>query len=151
MSETVSVRPLRLDWDKAKCTNCMSCTVVCSERHVGMSAPTRSHIRILVDVLRGDYAAEYCRQCQPAPCAAACPTEAVLLDDQVRAWRVDDSLCVACGACVEACAYHAIRLDSVSGLAAKCDACLGAWRCVEICPTAALLVRESELEGEPVR
>jgi Fe-S-cluster-containing hydrogenase component 2 len=117
---------------------------VCSERHTGMSAPSRSHIHILVDLLRGDYAADYCRQCQPAPCAAACPTEAIRLDGQARAWLVDESLCVACGACVEACAYRAIRLDAVSGLAAKCDLCLGASRCVEICPTAALSVRESE-------
>jgi Fe-S-cluster-containing hydrogenase component 2 len=144
MSAIVSVWPLQIDWDKAKCTNCMSCVVVCSERHTGMSAPSRSHIRILVDLFQGDYAAEYCRQCQAAPCAAACPTEAIRLDGQARAWRVDDSLCVACGACAEACAYRAIRLDPVTGLASKCDLCLGAWRCVEICPTAALSVRESE-------
>ena len=144
MPEIMSVRPLRIDWDKAKCTNCMSCAVVCSERHTGMSVPSRSHIRILVNLLGGDYAAEYCRQCQAAPCAVACPTEAIQFDEQVRAWRVDDSLCVACGACVEACEYGAIRLDPVTGLASKCDLCLGAYRCVEICPTAALSVRESE-------
>jgi Fe-S-cluster-containing hydrogenase component 2 len=109
-----------------------------------MSAPARSHIRIIVDLLNGDYTADYCRQCQDAPCAAACPTQAIRLDDQARAWLVDDSQCVACGACVEACEYCAIRLDPVTGLAAKCDLCLGAWRCVEICPPGALAVRESE-------
>ena len=89
MPEIAPVRPLRIDWEKTKCTNCMSCAVVCSERHTGMSAPWRSHIRILVNLLGGDYTAEYCRQCQAAPCAAACPTEAIQFDEQVRAWRPD--------------------------------------------------------------
>jgi carbon-monoxide dehydrogenase iron sulfur subunit len=144
MSEIVHVKPSRIDWDKAKCTNCMSCVVVCSERHTGTSAPSRSHIRIRVDLLKGDYAAEYCRQCQDAPCAAACPSEAIVFDGAVRAWRVDESLCVACGACVEACSYHAIILDPVTDLASKCDLCLGAWRCVETCAPNALSVKESE-------
>jgi len=109
-------QPLRIDWDKARCTHCMSCMVVCSERHVGVSAPSRAHLRIAVDLLKGDYAlgardAEYCRQCQAAPCVAACPSEAFWLDEQVRAWRVDPGLCLACGACVEVCPI--MRFDSI--------------------------------------
>ena len=149
MPDREPVKPLRIDWDKTRCTHCMSCMVVCSERHVGVSAPSRAHLRIAVDLLKGDYAlgtrdAEYCRQCQAAPCVAACPSEAFWLDEQVRAWRVDPGLCLACGACVEACPYHAIRLDPVTDQATKCDLCLGACRCVEICSTNALTVRETE-------
>jgi Fe-S-cluster-containing hydrogenase component 2 len=134
--------PVHIEWDKIRCSNCTLCTTVCSERHVGASTPTRAHVRILVDVVSGDYRAEYCRQCMDAPCAAACPVEAIWFDEAVRAWRVNDELCIGCGECVGACPYAAMIVDPVTGLAAKCDLCLGAVHCVEICPTNALSIVE---------
>ncbi len=86
--------------------------------------------------------AQYCRQCHDAPCAEACPDEAISFDEQVRAWRVDETLCQACELCVDACEYGAIRVDRVTGVAAKCDLCLGAVRCVEICPIQALVLMD---------
>jgi Fe-S-cluster-containing hydrogenase component 2 len=118
----------------------MLCTTVCSERHVGTSAPTRARIRILVGISGGDPVAEYCRQCPDAACAEACPEEAIWYDEQLRAWRVDEELCIGCNLCADACPYDAIVMDPVTGLAAKCDLCLGAMRCVEICPAQALTV-----------
>ena len=147
MAEKVRVKPVRIHWDKKKCTNCLSCVVVCSERHTGMSAPSRARLRIHVDVLDGDYSAEYCRQCRNALCAAACPEEAIQFDDQLRAWLVDDDLCTGCGECVEPCPFDAIWLDPITGLAAKCDLCLGKTRCVEICPPEALSVKGRDEEA----
>ena len=141
MSETVRVKPVRIHWDKGTCTNCMSCVVVCSERQTGMSAPSRARIRIPVDVLSGDYSAQYCRQCGNAPCATACPEEAIRFDRQLRAWLVDEELCTGCGECVEPCPFDAIWLGPVTGLAIKCDLCRGATWCVEACPTSSLTVR----------
>jgi len=133
--------PIHIEWEKAKCSNCLSCMVVCAERHTGTSAPARAHIRILVDLLLdSDVSAQYCRQCVDAACAEACPEEAIAFDDTFRAWLVDEDKCMACGMCVDACPYEAIVIDPVTDVAAKCDLCRGAVRCVEICPTAALVL-----------
>jgi Fe-S-cluster-containing hydrogenase component 2 len=136
MSKTSSGELSNLHWDQARCSNCMSCMVVCAERHTGTSAPSRSLIRIRVGLFDGSCSAEYCRQCPDAPCAAACPAQAISMDGQ--SWRVDDTLCIGCGECVDACPYQAIHLDPETEIAAKCDLCLGATRCIEICPTKAL-------------
>ena len=132
-----------LCWERTRCSNCMSCMIVCAERHTETSAPSRSLIRIRAGLFDGSNSAEYCRQCQDAACAAACPVQAISIDEQLRCWRVDDTLCVGCGECVDACPYHAIHLDAVTDVAAKCDLCLGATRCIEICPTGALTLTES--------
>ena len=138
---TSSVKPVRIHWVKAKCTNCLSCVVVCSERNTGMSAPSRARIRIHVELLGSDYSADYCRQCANAPCAAVCPEEAIQFDDTLRAWIVDIDQCTGCAECVQACPFEAMWLDSVVGKAIKCDLCGGTMRCVEICPSDALVVR----------
>ena len=130
----------QLCWDQVLCSSCMSCVVVCAERHTGTSAPSRSHIRITLGTFDGQVSAEYCRQCVGAACAAACPVEAISFDDELHFWRVDVALCISCGDCVDACPFQAIRLDGVTGVAAKCDLCLGTVRCVEICPTQALIL-----------
>ena len=141
MTTAMAVRPAHVQWDKALCSNCLSCVIVCAERHTGTSAPSRARIRIQVDLLLGnDVTAQYCRQCEDAPCAEACPEEAITLDGSVRAWLVDEEKCLACAACVDACPYEAIVVDPVNDTAAKCDLCGGAVRCVEICPPKALVL-----------
>jgi len=142
MTQISSIKLSRPRWDQTLCSNCMSCMVVCAERHTGMSAPSRSLIRIHAGLFDGSNSSEYCRQCQDASCAAVCPTQAISIDEQLQFWRVDDTLCIGCGECVDACPYHAIHLDAVTDVAAKCDLCLGATRCVEICPTGALTLTE---------
>jgi Fe-S-cluster-containing hydrogenase component 2 len=135
------VIPHHIEWNKVLCSNCMSCVVVCSERHTGTSTPSRARIRILVDLLLdNDVTAQYCRQCADAPCAEACPEEAITFDRTVRAWLVDEERCLACGVCVDVCPYEAIVVDPVTDTAAKCDLCSGAVRCVEICPPKALVL-----------
>ena len=141
MNKTTKKKPVRIHWDRAACTTCMSCVVVCSERHTGTSAPSRARLRIHVDVLGADYDASYCRQCGNAPCAAVCPVEAITFDEELRAWLLDEDLCTGCGECVEACPFDAIWLDPISGLAFKCDLCSGAARCVEVCPSNALTLK----------
>ena len=135
---------VRIDWDGSQCTGCLSCVVVCSERHTGMSAPSRARIQVIVDPLGGELAATWCRQCPEAPCAEACPEQAISLDERVRAWLVDDALCIGCGACVEACSFGAILMDPFTETAIKCDLCMGTPHCVEVCPAHALGIRGQE-------
>lgn len=148
MADISKAKAVRLHWDEEQCTGCTSCVVVCSERHTGTSAPSRARLQVLVDPLSADRTARYCRQCDNALCAAACPEEAILFDAALRAWIVLPARCTACGACVEACRFEAMRLDPIDDLAIKCDLCLGAARCVEICPSGALSLRGVAREVE---
>lgn len=144
MINPVIATATHIEWDETKCSNCLSCVVVCAERHTGMSAPSRARIRISVDLLTDNkITARYCRQCTDAPCAEACPEEAIAFDETIRAWLVDEEKCMACAACVDACPYEAIVVDPVTDIASKCDLCGGLVRCVEICAPKALLLVEA--------
>lgn len=144
MAEATRPKSRHLYWHIERCTTCQSCMTVCAERHTGSSAPLRARIRITVPTLGGDSGAEYCRQCRDARCAAACPVTAIRFDDELRAWLVDGDTCTGCGECVEACRFHAIRLDPGSGLAIKCDLCGGRVYCVQVCQAGALELRGEE-------
>jgi carbon-monoxide dehydrogenase iron sulfur subunit len=151
MKKATRKKPVHIHWDRIACTTCMSCVVVCSERHTGTSSPSRARLRIQVDVLGADCEAAYCRQCANALCASACPVGAISFDEELRAWLLDEDLCTGCGDCVEACPFDAIWLDPISGLAFKCDLCSGAVRCVEVCPSNALTLRglrKESVDGE---
>ena len=120
-----------IEWIEQKCSNCLSCVVICSERHTGMSAPSRARIRVQVDLLTDNkVTAFYCRQCEDAPCAEACPEGAIAFDGTVRAWLVDDEKCMACAACVDACPYEAIQVDPVTDIS---DQVRSLWRLGPVC------------------
>jgi Fe-S-cluster-containing hydrogenase component 2 len=132
-------------WEERRCTGCLTCVIVCSERHTGTSAPSRARIVIFVDPLTGELAGGSCQQCAEALCANACPEETIQFDPRLGAWLVADARCTGCGLCVDACSFGSIRLDPVTALPIKCDLCRGATRCVEACPAQALSV---EARGE---
>ncbi|MCL6429268.1 MAG: 4Fe-4S dicluster domain-containing protein [Anaerolineae bacterium] len=144
------MRPRRLRLDDGTCIGCMSCVVVCAERHNLRSSLSRSRIRVEVDTLSARHMSRYCRQCVHAPCATACPVQAIEFDEQLGVWMVDAGRCTGCGACVEACPFGAVWLDPVDGVALKCDLCLGRAWCVEVCPPRALSVvgRDEEAEND---
>ena len=66
----------------------------------------------------------------------------------------DQSLCISCGACVDACDEAALHLDGGAGVSAGAaatedllvldrDLCVGCGACVRVCPTGALVTGES--------
>jgi len=62
---------------------------------------------------------------------------------------VDESLCNACGLCVESCQFDALRVDLVAIV--NKTRCVGCGVCVNTCPDHALiLVRRPEEEVKPV-
>jgi len=132
------IAPLHLELDENLCIGCLSCMLVCSERHTGTSNLQRARIRIQLDVLTAEHNGHTCQQCADSPCAAICPQEAITYDEAVRAWRVDEGECIGCGQCADACPYEMIHLDPVTDTAIKCDLCEGKARCVEVCPPGAL-------------
>ncbi len=58
------------------------------------------------------------------------------MDMLKRTYKVDDSLCIRCGACVDACPFHAITLKTIPEF--DRDKCALCTCCMELCPTNAI-------------
>jgi anaerobic dimethyl sulfoxide reductase subunit B (iron-sulfur subunit) len=132
--------------DIARCTGCQACSIACKDRadlpdkvdwmrveaHEGGSYPQPTLY----------YRVVHCFHCARPSCVDACSAGAINRDEHGLV-QIDDSLCSACGACVEACPFRAIVLEP-EGTAAKCDGCpeetTQGWEptCVRACPTRAL-------------
>ncbi len=86
-----------------------------------------------------------CNQCETAPCATACPTQAMYVrPDGIVDF--DKSICIGCKACMAACPYDAIFINPEDHSAEKCNFCAHRLdvglepACVVVCPVEALLV-----------
>ena len=108
--------------DLRKCVGCHGCTVGCMSEN---KLPPKLHYRPVYEYERGTfpqvtrtYLPRPCMQCDDPPCVAACPVPG----KDGATWKETEGIgagivpinyekCIGCGACVEACAYHARTLD----------------------------------------
>ncbi len=150
--------------DVDKCSGCYNCFVACKDEHCGndhlpvaASQPEMGHYWMnIVEKERGQYPKVKvasipvtCMQCAEAPCLAA----AAAAGAPGAVYRRDDGIVIidpvkAKGhkALVEACPYGVIFWNEAAGLPQKCTLCAhlldAGWkepRCVEACPTGALI------------
>lgn len=133
-----------LEVNSEKCCGCRICEMACSMVHLGLFNPKRALLRIEINRLptEGTKTSQIdmpivCLQCDPAPCAEACPERAIE-KEVTGAWVVNSKKCTACGLCVDACSFGMITIDGREGFARKCDLCGGSPSCVVYCPTEAL-------------
>jgi Fe-S-cluster-containing dehydrogenase component/formate-dependent nitrite reductase membrane component NrfD len=85
-----------------------------------------------------------CNHCANPPCVRICPTEAMYqrADGIVE---FDNSVCIGCKACMQACPYDAIYIDPETDTAAKCHFCAHRTdiglepACVVVCPEHAII------------
>lgn len=139
------IKPPSFTIDLTRCTGCKACLVACKDRaglpdeldwlrveaHEGGDFPAPTLL----------YRVVHCFHCADPACVAACPTGAMAR--QAGGWvQVAAELCIACGACVEACPFEAVVMGAES--ANKCDGCVDeiarGWdpTCVRACPMRAL-------------
>jgi anaerobic carbon-monoxide dehydrogenase iron sulfur subunit len=121
-----------------RCHGCQACMVACSLVHEGQAIPSRARIQVRIDPFTGNHTIRYCHQCKRAPCARACPRDAITRADPGDPWRVDAERCDGCGECVAACPFEAIRLAPDGRGVLRCDTCDGDPACVAACPDEAL-------------
>ncbi len=131
-----------------RCIACGKCELACAFSHgqAGLPGIPRIHV-----VRRGveQGIPLTCLQCHEAACAALCPTNALVRDQQTGAIRVLEERCIRCAVCVAACPFGNLAWDGFAQRPAKCDLCGGEPRCVPFCPTRALefLPEASAREG----
>ena len=119
-----------------RCINCRACEVACQREHNGLS-----YIRVML--VRDRFAVPLtCRQCDPAPCAMACPTQALRLNGGGVSLNADK--CTGCTLCLFACPFGVMDFNLNAKVAAHCDMCAARQflgrkpACILTCPSSAL-------------
>ena len=145
---TASGRRLRVV--EESCVGCRICELACSMVHRdGGFNPRNGLIRVESNRETGpnkpvshiDYP-RICRQCDPAPCADACPAGAFGANRALAIQVIDPEECTGCGQCLDACPYGMVLMDREAEKAGKCDLCGGEPLCVRYCPAGALVFEE---------
>lgn len=152
-----------------KCIGCRTCEIACAVAH--QSEPEEmcaESFQPRLKVVRSGKVTMpiLCRQCDDAPCAKACPANAIFfIDDTVQ---IQTELCLGCKTCVAACPYDAMNIvqkpaDPMPGtfvshrmkaIAQKCDLCIGRPEgpaCVSVCPTKALNLIDRNVNASAAR
>lgn len=129
----------------AACTRCDDCVRVCPANAI-VRAPPRAGLAVGTPVIEPEI--QPCTVCDDIPCAAACPTDALLTPehgwDGYRIARLEliPERCIAfrgqeCGACARDCPVgeRAIAMDPEGRPVVKPEGCVGCGVCVRACPT----------------
>lgn len=130
-----------VEHDKSLCSGCRTCEIVCTVAHRGVASSELSNIQWRKNIMDGCSTDIYtCKQCPGAECVAVCPTGALHTDKETGARVIDESKCVGCQTCLNACPVNPsmIRYDPTTNKCYKCDLCNGDPQCVKFCPTGAL-------------
>lgn len=131
-----------------KCTGCRTCELICSFAHNNSINPRKARIHIYKNERNGEDIPLICLHCEDPKCAEACPNNAITINTSLGIVEVNYELCVKCGACANACVNNSIRFDPKSKIPLICDLCGGSPKCVEWCPTGALIYNQPNIESK---
>lgn len=122
-----------------RCIGCFSCMLMCAGVNRKNHSTSRSAIAVQTrGGMSGKFVAVVCQACHEPKCAAACPTEALVLR-QGGGVTVDEEKCIACRNCVDACNAQAVGWDDDINAPIICRHC-GA--CTRFCPHNCLAMEE---------
>ncbi|WP_042698456.1 sulfate reduction electron transfer complex DsrMKJOP subunit DsrO [Azospirillum sp. B506] len=113
--------------DVRKCVGCQACTVACIMEN---DVPENSFRTIVstYEVTEQGRSGTYmlprlCNHCEDPPCIPVCPTGATFQrEDGIVV--VDNTVCVGCAYCVQACPYDARFINHETQTADKCTFCV---------------------------
>jgi Fe-S-cluster-containing hydrogenase component 2 len=120
------------------CSGCRACEVACVAQHEGRFGTSAARIRVIKVEPRGIDHPHVCRLCRRPPCVEACPSKALVRDEDTGAVMLRPADCIGCAACVDACPFGMVVLHPETGLALICDLCGGDPACVKRCATGAI-------------
>ena len=135
-------------YDQTVCIGCRTCQVACKNKNqleVGTLFRQVNSFEIgSFPNVRLYHHASTCNHCEAPACVVACPDGAMYIDDEDGTVQHDDSKCIDCNYCVEACPYGVPQYIEELGVVHKCDACIQLRSngeqpaCVAACPMRAL-------------
>jgi len=116
--------------DIEKCYECGRCTVQCS-------VPLHHHKTGFPAILEKAIREITCRHCEDAPCVEACPTGALIKEED--GLKRSSMLCTSCKTCLIACPFGVNTLETVEFKTSPCDLCEGREiLCVKTCGKGAV-------------
>jgi Fe-S-cluster-containing dehydrogenase component/formate-dependent nitrite reductase membrane component NrfD len=130
--------------DLRKCIGCHACTIACKAEHQIPVGVNRCWVKTVekgtFPETRRFFFPVLCNQCDEAPCARICPTNA-LFKRRDGIVDLNGESCIGCRACMEACPYDQLFIDPNTHTAEKCNFCANRVEnrlqpaCVSVCPT----------------
>ena len=137
--------------DPAKCTGCRICEMACSFNKLQAFNPAQSRVKVVKDEAHGIAVPIVCAHCIEPPCQLACPIDIISRDPITGAVTRQESACIGCKACMIACPYGAVSLDTQRQIMIHCNLCEGDPECVKFCPTGALDFVRMDMADMPRR
>ncbi len=135
-------------FDMTACIGCRTCQIACKDKN---DLPAGVVFRNVTDYEVGAYPnvatfhySGSCNHCEDPACVAVCPNGATFINEEDGTVQHDDTKCIGCQYCVNACPYGVPKYLEDIQLTHKCDAC---WTlrekgedpaCVAACPMRAL-------------
>ncbi len=113
--------------DLRKCIGCQACTVACHMENdvpIGKFRTIVSNYEIKIgNKTRSVVLPRLCNHCEDPACIPVCPVKATYQRDDGMV-VVDNSRCVGCAYCVQACPYDARFINPETNTADKCTFCV---------------------------
>ena len=123
------------------CVGCQCCMMACNRRF-GDAGTARSaiHIRSAGGIERG-FVVLVCRACAEPPCLKVCPTNA-LTKRRGGGVILNQSKCIGCKRCVDACIIGVIFWDDSNEKPVICVHC---GYCTDFCPYGVIRMEEAAI------
>ena len=139
-------------FDADRCGSCKACVMVCRDKNDTLLGLKNRNV---IDFGGGRWVEKdglvqpenvfvysisiSCNHCESPACVANCPTGAMIKRDEDGIVYVDESVCIGCGTCANACPYGAPKVSEERGVTSKCNFCMdyldegGRPACVDAC------------------
>jgi carbon-monoxide dehydrogenase iron sulfur subunit len=155
----------RIVAESAKCLGCRTCEIACALAHADTDDLVTAIFaqgakpRIYIEAAGGFAVPLQCRHCEDAPCVSVCPTGTLSREGDGEPVVANQSKCIGCAFCVQACPFGVIVMAQCSGpdapesgrVVLKCDLCAARVAdglepaCVSSCPVHALVFQEVDV------
>ena len=130
--------------DSQRCVGCQLCMFACSRRS-GVAGLSNSCIGVKsAGGMSKGFTVIVCRSCKNAPCARACPVDALEMRPEGGV-RLKAEKCIGCGNCKGACILHAVYWNAETQKPLICIQC---GVCAKYCPHGVLELKKDAVKEE---